>query len=165
MTWRGSVDTMGRIFSVLVYLIAWADAVQFGVFLFQKLPITSFFFLPALPVVLIYSFLNPLLFGFGSFLVFLLLFFAVVRNPQVSYFIRFNAMQTILIGILLSLIGLVTNTFLQPVLAGGILLETLYNVAFLGGIGACLYCMFQSAFGRYAEIPTISQAAYSQLPY
>jgi uncharacterized membrane protein (DUF441 family) len=74
-------------------------------------------------------------------------------------------MQTILIGILLSLIALVTRTVLEPVIQGGLLLETIYNVAFLGGLGACIYCMIQSALGRYAEIPTISQAAYSQLPY
>ncbi|HAC62618.1 MAG TPA: hypothetical protein DCF68_03540, partial [Cyanothece sp. UBA12306] len=114
----------------------------------------------------IYGFFGQFFGRFGSFLVFMILFLGVVRNDRISHFIRYNAMQTILIGILLSLIQLLMEWVLLRALGGGgLLIETLYNVVFLGGIAASYYSMIQSALGRYAEIPTISEAAYSQVRY
>ena len=72
-------------------------------------------------------------------------------------------MQAILIDILLILVSLVAN-FLLPGLGGGLLVETLFNLIFLASLAACLYGMIQSGLGKYAEIPTISEAAYSQVP-
>ncbi|MDJ0729619.1 MAG: hypothetical protein QNJ33_06450 [Crocosphaera sp.] len=167
MTWRGSVSIPDRIFGTLVYCFAVYDTLFFGSFLLQQFPVFNFLLLPALPVGLIYSLLGTLLgpLGrFGSFLVFILLFALVVRNDRVSHFIRYNAMQSILIGILLALAGIIMQFVLIPALGGrGILIETLFNVLFLGGLAASYFSMIQSAFGRYAEIPTISEAAYSQV--
>ncbi len=114
MAWRGSTDIKDRIFSVLVYLFAWYDCMEFGRFLFNQFPPLSIVALPALPIAFIYGILNQMLFGFGSFLVFILLFIAVVRNERISHFIRFNTIQTILIGILLALLGLAMQYLLIP---------------------------------------------------
>jgi hypothetical protein len=46
-----------------------------------------------------------------------------------------------------------------------LLTETLYNTIFLGTLVACIYAIIQSAMGKYAEIPGISEAAYSQVPW
>ena len=163
MTWRGSVDVKDRIFSVLVYLVAWYDCVGFGRFLFGQFPPLSVLTIPALPVALLYNFLNPLLFGFGSFLVFIILFAAVVRNDRINHFIRFNTIQTILIGILAALLGLAMQYIIIPAFGSSLITQTLSNTIFIGGVGACMYSMVQSALGKYAEIPTISEAAYSQV--
>ena len=37
------------------------------------------------------------------------------------------------------------------------------NFAFLGALAACFYSIIQTVLGRYAEIPTISEAASSQI--
>ena len=167
MTWRGSVSISDRIFGTLVYCFAVYDALFFGTFLLQQFPVFNFLLIPAIPVGLIYGLFSALLgpLGrFGSFLVFILLFAAVVRNDRVSHFIRYNAMQAILIGILLALAGIIMQYVLIPALGrSGILIETLFNVLFLGGLAASYFSMIQSALGRYAEIPTISEAAYSQV--
>ena len=161
MSWRSLPDTKDKIFSALVYLFAIYDVLPFGTSLFQQFPaLTQVISFLILPVRLIYGLLP-----FGSFIVFLLLFFAVVRNDRISHFIRFNTMQTILIGILLSLLGLVGFQIIFPGLGGGLFVQTLCNTIFLGGIAACFYSMFQSALGQYAEIPTISNAAHSQVRY
>ncbi|MGK7932972.1 MAG: Tic20 family protein [Microcystaceae cyanobacterium] len=165
MTWRSSVDVKDRIFSVLVYLFAWFDCLGFGRFLFDQFEPLSILALPALPVALLYGILDSLLFGFGRFLVFIILFAGVVRNDRISHFIRFNTIQTILIGILAFLLGLVMNEVLINVFGQTLITETLSNTIFLGGLGACMYSMVQSALGKYAEIPTISEAAYSQVRY
>ncbi|REJ55768.1 MAG: hypothetical protein DWQ56_16045 [Microcystis aeruginosa DA14] len=158
MTWRGSTDTKDRIFAALVYLLPLYSAFAFGIFIFQQIP----FLKEALEIVLTpLAFLYSSLGSFGSLIIFFVLFLAVVRNPRISHFIRFNTMQAILIDILVSLLRLV----LDFVARGGanLVVETLFNVVFLGAFAACVYSIIQSFIGKYADIPTISEAAYSQV--
>ncbi len=100
--------------------------------------------------------------GLIGLVIFFALFAGVVRNPQVSHFLRYNTMQAILIDILFILYGMVLNLLL-PLLGGSILSQILVTIGFFAPLGACLYSMVQSGLGRYAEIPTISDAAYSQV--
>lgn len=158
MTWRGSTDTKDRIFAALVYLLPLYSAFAFGIFIFQQIPFLG----AALAIVLTpLAFLYSSLGSFGSLIIFFVLFLAVVRNPRISHFIRFNTMQAILIDILVSLLRLV----LGFVARGGanLVVETLFNVVFLGAFAACVYSIIQSVIGKYADIPTISEAAYSQV--
>lgn len=159
MTWRGSTDTKDRIFAALVYLLPLYSAFAFGIFIFQQIP-----FLGAALAIALYplAFLYSSLGSFGSLIIFLVLFFAVVRNPRISHFIRFNTMQAILIDILVYLLGLVLG-FVARGLGANLVVETLYNVVFLGALAACVYSIIQSVIGKYADIPTISEAAYSQV--
>ena len=159
MVWRGSTEPKDRFFAALPYLLPLIDVLPFGNFLLRQFPFLAFIFLPIKPLIDIYYG-----FPFAGIIIFFVLFLAVVRNSNISHFIRFNALQAILIDILLILVRLVSG-FLLGGIGIGLLTETLYNVAFLGGLAACLYAIVQSALGRYAEIPTISEAAYSQLPY
>ncbi len=159
MTWRGSTDTKDRIFAALVYLLPLYSAFAFGIFIFQQIP-----FLGAALAIALYplAFLYSSLGSFGSLIVFFVLFFAVVRNPRISHFIRFNTMQAILIDILVYLLGLVLG-FVARGLGANLVVETLFNVVFLGAFAACVYSIIQSVIGKYADIPTISEAAYSQV--
>lgn len=159
MTWRGSTDTKDRIFAALVYLLPLYSAFAFGIFIFQQIPFLG----AALAIVLApLAFLYSSLGSFGSLIIFFVLFFAVVRNPRISHFIRFNTMQAILIDILVYLLGLVLG-FVARGLGANLVVETLYNVVFLGAFAACVYSIIQSVIGKYADIPTISEAAYSQV--
>ncbi len=159
MTWRGSTDTKDRIFAALVYLLPLYSAFAFGIFIFQQIP-----FLGAALAIALYplAFLYSSLGSFGSLIIFLVLFFAVVRNPRISHFIRFNTMQAILIDILVYLLGLLLG-FVARGLGANLVVETLFNVVFLGAFAACVYSIIQSVIGKYADIPTISEAAYSQV--
>ena len=159
MTWRGSTDTKDRIFGALVYLLPLYSAFAFGIFIFQQIPFLG----AALAIVLTpLAFLYSSLGSFGSLIIFLVLFFAVVRNPRISHFIRFNTMQAILIDILVYLLGLALG-FVARGLGANLVVETLFNVVFLGAFAACVYSIIQSVIGKYADIPTISEAAYSQV--
>jgi uncharacterized membrane protein len=159
MSWRGSTDIKDRIFSVLPYLLPLFYAMPFGRFLFQEFPFLRLIQIPILPVSLVFSVVP---FGLGGIVLFFVLFLAVVRNERISRFIRFNAMQAILLDIALILINLVFSFLLRGINAG-ILVETLYNVIFIGTLAACIYAIVQSILGKYAEIPTISEAAHSQV--
>lgn len=159
MTWRGSTDTKDRIFAALVYLLPLYSAFALGDSIFQQIPFLG----AALAIVLTpLAFLYSSLGSFGSLIIFFVLFLAVVRNPRISHFIRFNTMQAILIDILVSLLGLVLG-FVARGLGANLALETLFNVVFLGAFAACVYSIIQSVIGKYADIPTISEAAYSQV--
>ena len=159
MTWRGSTDTKDRIFAALVYLLPLYSASDFGDSIFRQIPFLKEALAIALyPLAFLYSSLG----SFGSLIIFFVLFFAVVRNPRISHFIRFNTMQAILIDILVYLLGLVLG-FVARGLGANLVVETLFNVVFLGAFAACVYSIIQSVIGKYADIPTISEAAYSQV--
>lgn len=158
MTWRGSTDIKDRIFAALIYVLPLVSALPFGQYLFQQFPPLALIAIPLSPV-------SAILYGipFAGLIIFILLFAGVVRNEKISHFIRFNTMQAMLIDILLLLLSFLLQTLAQGLGSGNLLLETLCNVAFLGSLAACFYGVIQSVLGRYAEIPTISEAAYTQV--
>lgn len=158
MNWRNNTDWKNRLFASLVYLFPLYYSLQFGGFLFRQFPILQLITIPLTPLILINQI--PL----GGLILFFVLFAAVVRNSRISHFIRFNTMQAILIDILLILVSLVANILLGG-LGGGLLIETIYNAIFLGTLAACGYGIVQSSTGKYAEMPAISEAAYSQVPW
>lgn len=167
MTWNGSSDLKDRIFGALVYLFPLFGLYYqspFGEYLLNQFPFLNLINIPLFPLALVYAFLASIMGQFAGLVIFIVLFAAVVRNLRISRFIRFNAMQSILIDILLSLLGLVLS-FLLGSIDFGLLTETLYNTIFLGTLVACIYGIVQSFMGKYAEIPGISEAAYSQVPW
>lgn len=156
MTWRGSTTPSDRLFACLPYLLPLLVSLRFGIPFFNQFPVLQPLLLPLLPLL-------PLTGGILGLVIFFALFLLVVRNENISHFIRFNTMQAILLDILLVLCSIVTDLVLQPVLGGGLFLETIYNVIFLGTVAAVIYSIVQSALGRYAEIPTLSDAVHMQV--
>lgn len=156
MTWRGSTTVRDRIFACLPYLLPLIDGLVFGSFLFNLFPPLQLILIPLAPLAIIYSL--PL----ASLVIFFALFLLVVRNDKISHFIRFNAMQAILIDIILVLCRFILPVFRSP--GTQFLLEVLSNFVFLGVVAVFIYAVVQSLRGRYAEIPTISDAVYMQVP-
>lgn len=156
MTWRGSTTVSDRIFASLPYLLPLVDGLMFGRFLFQQFPVLQLLLIPLAPLMQIYRW------PFASLVIFFALYLGVVRNENISHFIRFNAMQAILLDIVLMLCGLVLRIFDQGIQIQFIG-ETLNNMVFLGAVAAFFYAVVQSALGRYAEIPPLSDAVYMQV--
>ena len=158
MTWRGSPTVRDRIFASLPYLLPLFSVYPFGIFVFQQFPaLRELLSLLLTPVAFIYS-----LVPFADLVIFFLLFLLVVRNERIQHFIRFNTMQALLLDILLFLCSLVSQFLLQP-LGTNLVTDTLLSVVFLATLAACGYSVVQSLLGRYAEIPTLSEAAYAQV--
>ncbi|WP_036483533.1 Tic20 family protein [Myxosarcina sp. GI1] len=160
MPWRGSTDTKDRLFAALVYLIPLFESLRFSGYIQAQFPLLSplFGLLQTIltPLAIIYS-INP----FMSLIIFFVLLLAVVRNEKISHFIRFNTMQAILIDIALALLGIIFSTLFGSL---GLVLGILSSIVFIFGAAACIYGIVQSVLGLYAEIPTISDAVYSQVP-
>lgn len=158
MSWRGSTTVSDRIFACLPYLLPLIDGLEFGGYLFRQFPILAqILIFPLQPLLWVYSSIP-----FAGLVIFFALYLGVVRNENISHFIRFNAMQAILLDIVLILAGLILR-LLMPSLPVGFIIETLSNMIFLGILAAFGYAVVQSALGRYAEIPTISDAVHMQV--
>jgi|TARA_Y100000991_G_C21931004_1_gene330832 hypothetical protein len=146
-----------RLLGVLAYLLPWSDALSFGRELYNLFPWISYLALPATPVLLLERSIP-----FGGFLLFLVLFLVVVRNPQVPYYLRFNVLQAILVDILLVVLALAFNVLLSP-LGNSLMIRTLNNTVFIGALVLVLYASIQCARGREADLPTLSEAVRMQL--
>jgi hypothetical protein len=146
-----------RLLAALAYLLPWSDALPFGQSLFGLFPALQWLSLPALPLMLLQQAVP-----FGGFVLFLVLFLAVVRNARVPYLIRFNVLQAILIDILLILVSLVFSVLLAP-LGAGFALRTLSNTVFLGALLLVAFAVVQSLRGQEAEVPSLSEAVRMQL--
>jgi uncharacterized membrane protein len=145
-----------RPLAVLAYLLPWSAALPFGQSLDNLFPALQWLVLPALPVLMLERGVP-----FGGFLLFLVLFLAVVRNPQVPYFLRFNVLQAILLDIVLVVLSLAFQ--LLRIGSLGFAGRTLANTVFLGMLVLLLFALVQCLRGKEADIPTLSEAVRMQL--
>ena len=146
-----------RLLGLLAYLLPWSDALSFGRELYNLFPWISYLALPATPVLLLERSIP-----FGGFLLFLVLFLVVVRNPNVPYYLRFNVLQAILLDILLVVLALAFNVLLSP-LGNSLMIRTLNNTVFIGALVLVLYASIQCIRGKEADLPTLSEAVRMQL--
>ena len=146
-----------RLLGLLAYLLPWSDALSFGRELYNLFPWVAYLALPATPVLLLERSIP-----FGGFLLFLVLFLVVVRNPNVPYYLRFNVLQAILLDILLVVLALAFNVLLSP-LGNSLMIRTLNNTVFIGALVLVLYASIQCLRGKEADLPTLSEAVRMQL--
>ena len=152
-----TIPSWQRLLALLTYLLPWSDGLPFGRSLTSLFPVLQWLSLPALPLVLIEQAIP-----FGGFILFLVLFLGVVRNQRVPYFIRFNALQAILLDIILIVLSLALNLLLAP-LGGNFAVRTLANTVFLGMLVLVLFGIIQCLRGKEADIPSLSEAVRMQL--
>jgi uncharacterized membrane protein len=153
MSGRSDVAVADRVFASLAYLLPIMDVFKFGMSIFDILPFFKDVYIFLLPVIKIY-----LGSGFGSFAIFLLLYFLVLRNQSISRFIRFNVLQAVMMGILISLCSIAISYLLNPILgADSALLSVVSKVIFLGTWAVCAFGIISSAMGKYAEVPQLSE--------
>jgi uncharacterized membrane protein len=158
MAWRGSTTVQDRIFASLPYLLPLFTALPFGSVVLKQIPaLGEILFLLLTPVLFIYTKVP-----YANLIIFFLLFLLVVRNEKIQHFIRFNTMQALLLDILLFICSLVFQYLLQP-LGATLITQTLVAMVFLATLAACIYSVVKSIQGHYAEIPTLSEAAYAQV--
>ncbi|MCM1982298.1 Tic20 family protein [Lyngbya confervoides] len=157
MTWRGTTTPSDRIFASLPYLLVLFHALPFRASVLTVFPALSVVLEPLLlPLLLIYTI------PFAGLVIFLGLFLLVVRNERISHFVRFNTMQALLLTIVLFLAQLILG-LLPNVEVFGLMVRVFNSTIFLGVLGIFVYAVVQSMRGLYTELPTISEAVYSQV--
>ena len=152
----GDIPWWQRLLAVLAYLLPWSDALPFAGSLDNLFPALQWLMLPALPVLLLERSVP-----FGGFLLFLVLFLAVVRNSKVPYLIRFNVLQAILLDIVLVVVSLAFQ--LLQLRTMGFAGRTLDNTVFLGMLVLLVFAVVQCIRGKEADVPSLSEAVRMQL--
>ena len=150
-----------RLLAPLVYLLPWSDAIPFGLGLdgvFNQVPLLRLLIVPAIPFIQLNRGIP-----FGGLLLFFVLFLAVVRNPKVPYFLRFNTLQALLTDIVLVVLSFAFGILLQPVAGGSLLMGTLSSTIVIAVLAILVFAIVECLRGREPDLPGISQAVRMQL--
>ena len=146
-----------RILSVFLYMIPWADCLKFGNHLYIKYPVTQIIQIPAIPI-----FLIERLLPFGSLLLFLAIFIGLVKNNKVSYFLRFNALQSLLINIGIIIVSFIFEIIFNPFL-DSLIIRTFSSTLLISLFSVIIYCVLSCTQGNEPDLPIISEATKIQL--
>ena len=138
-----------RLSSVIFYTLPLKAALPFGYYLFYKFSFLKVLLYLTFPVEIIERSLP-----FGGLLFFLILFAGVVRNPNVPYFVRYNALQALLLDIALIIITYLLRIF--PLAEFGV-------IVFVFTLSIFLFAIFQCMNGVEPEIPFISKSVRMQI--
>tara|TARA_B100000214_G_C23946296_1_gene618165 strand:+ start:715 stop:1173 length:459 start_codon:yes stop_codon:yes gene_type:complete len=147
----------GKLLGIFLYMIPWADTLIFGNHLYNKYPFTQVIQIPAIPIILIERSIP-----FGSLFLFLAIFLGLVRNNKVSYFLRFNALQSLLINIGIIIISFIFQIFLSP-FGNSLIIRTLSSTLLISVFSVIAYCIWSCSQGNEPILPGISQATKMQL--
>ena len=138
-----------RLSSVFLYTLPLKASIPFGYYLFYKYSFLKILLLLTFPIAIIEKSLP-----FGSFLLFIILFSGLARNPKVPYFVRYNAFQALLIDIALIIISYLLRIF--PIIELG-------SIIFIFTLCIFIYSISQCIFGVEPEIPLISKSVRMQI--
>ena len=147
----------GKIFGVLLYMIPWSDSLTFGNHLFIKYPFTQIIQIPAIPIILIERSIP-----FGNLLLFLAIFIGLVRNTKISYFLRFNALQSLLINIGIIIVSFIFEIIFSPFL-NSLIIRTFSSTLLISLFSTICYCVWSCTQGNEPNLPGISEATKMQL--
>eukprot|EP00898_Chlorokybus_atmophyticus_P008853 jgi/Chlat1/896/Chrsp107S01334 len=153
----GRPGPIWRILGCIGYVLPLIEVLMFGKDVYAVWPFFRLILVPFEPLLYLYH-SN----GLTPFVVFFCLFLFVCRNPRVPHFVRFNAMQAILLDICLMLAGLLIS-YLPEELASSAVGALANNATFLVCCAAVTYCLGYTLRGTYADIPIVSEATYLQL--
>ncbi len=147
----------GKILGFLLYMVPWSDGLVFGNHLYIKYPFTQIIQIPAIPIIIIERSI-PL----GNLLLFLAIFIGIIRNSKVSYFLRFNALQSLLINIGIIIINYIFQIFFSP-FGNTLIIRTFTSTLFISLFSIIAYCVWSCTQGNEPNLPGISQATKMQL--
>ena len=126
--------------------------------MFNQIPLLRLLIVPAVPLIQLDRGVP-----FGGLLLFFVLFLAVVRNPAVPYFLRFNTLQALLTDIVIVVLSFAFGILLQPIAGGSLLLSTLSSTVVVAVLAILLFALVECWRGREPDLPGISQAVRMQL--
>ena len=150
-----------RCVAPLIYLLPWGHAVPFGYGmdgLFNQIPLLRLLTVPAIPFIQLQRVVP-----FGDLLLFFVLFLGVVRNPNVPYFLRFNALQGLLTDIVVMVLSFAFSILLRPIGGGTLLVGTLSSTVVIAVLAILVFAIIECLRGHEPDLPGLSQAVRMQL--
>lgn len=156
-------DMPERILASLPYLLPLLDTLPYGRYLFLQFPFIARALAPLGPVNALYH-----LFPFAPFIIFLGVYSGIVNNQSLSRYIRYNAMQAVLLDILLIIPQVLLDTFGnfrggEALGIGTQIYVEASNTIFLFVAICVAYGMGACAVGQTPRLPLVAEAADSQV--
>ncbi|KXZ50442.1 hypothetical protein GPECTOR_16g616 [Gonium pectorale] len=158
---NGKGDDMGdRIIAALPFLLPLLDGLPYAKFIMMQYPFVARAFAPVAPLMYIYH-----AFPFAPFLVFLAIYNGIVNNTSLPRFVRYHAMQAVLLDVLLIIPQVILNDLWKaPTDEVGLQAYILaYNTLFLFTAICAAYGMGSSLVGQTARLPLVAEAADMQV--
>eukprot|EP00238_Polyblepharides_amylifera_P000699 CAMPEP_0196571422 /NCGR_PEP_ID=MMETSP1081-20130531/1610_1 /TAXON_ID=36882 /ORGANISM="Pyramimonas amylifera, Strain CCMP720" /LENGTH=252 /DNA_ID=CAMNT_0041888371 /DNA_START=52 /DNA_END=810 /DNA_ORIENTATION=+ len=150
-------NAVWRVLSCLPYLVPLMGCLAFGQEMYDSYPLLSILIIVFQPLLAAY-YSNQ----FTPFIVFFALFLMVVRSTKLPHFLRFNALQSMLLDISVMLFGLLIQYLPFEIQFSWV--GQLFNMfTFVTGFGAVAYSVYYTLQGKYCDIPVISEACYIQI--
>jgi len=133
------------------------DCLSLGAEVYRMVPNLVFLYYLPYPVTDIY-------FGsqFAPLIIFFLMYLCIVRNRRVPHFVRFHAMQAIMLDII-CMLAEILRTYLPAEIRWSVLLDVFDKYAYMSIMIPVIYSMICCLRGEYAEIPGISNSVYVQI--
>ena len=126
--------------------------------LFNQIPLLRLLIVLAIPFIQLQRVVP-----FGGLLLFFVLFLGVVRNPNVPYFLRFNALQALLTDIVVIVLSFAFSILLRPIGGGTLLVGTLSSTVVIAVLAILVFAIIECLRGREPDLPGLSQAVRMQL--
>jgi len=158
--YRTSPEPLDRVIAAVPYMLPFLDALSYGRFLFFQYPVLRQIISPLAPVISLYSSVP-----FAALLAFFGVYLGIVNNRSLSRFVRFNAMQAVLLDILLILPRLLERVVTPPTSGWGVQVYIqAQNTVWIFITAAVLVGVVSSFLGQQARIPQVADAADQQIP-
>ncbi|KAK1295837.1 hypothetical protein QJS10_CPB15g01073 [Acorus calamus] len=151
-------DPPDRIISAFCYFYPFFDGVQYGKYLLTQFSPLQTLLQPLYPSIKLFK-----LFPFNGLLVFLALYFVVVRNPNFSRYVRFNTMQAIVLDVLLIFPDLIERGFNPKEGLGLEVLMSVDSTVFLFLLVSLIYGCGSCFLGQVPRLPIVAEAADRQV--
>ncbi|MCL7028674.1 hypothetical protein MKW94_027189 [Papaver nudicaule] len=154
-----SVDPPDRLIAAICYFYPFFDGVQYGKYVVTQFEPIQVLLQPLIPAIRVFK-----SFPFNGFLVFITLYFIVVRNPNFSRYVRFNVMQAIVLDVLLIFPDLLERSFNPTDGIGLDLIQSLDSTVFLFLLVSLVYGSGSCLLGQVPRLPIVAEAAERQIP-
>ncbi|KAK2967286.1 hypothetical protein RJ640_004852 [Escallonia rubra] len=153
-----SADAPDRLISAITYFYPFFDGIQYGKYVITQFTPIQTLIQPLIPAIRVFK-----SFPFNGFLIFLTLYFVVVRNPNFSRYVRFNTMQAIVLDVLLIFPDLLERGFNPRDGLGLDLLMSLDSTVFLFLLVSLIYGSSSCLLGQVPRLPIVAEAADRQV--
>uniref|UniRef100_A0A7C8ZHK2 Protein TIC 20 n=1 Tax=Opuntia streptacantha TaxID=393608 RepID=A0A7C8ZHK2_OPUST len=159
MSSSSTTPATDRLIASVGYFLPFLNGLRYGRFLFAQYPKLYVLFEPLLPLLSLYKSVP-----YGSFVPFFALYLGVVRNPSFSPYVRFNAMQALVLDVLLVVPSVFQQIFTPGQAGLGFkVMVMIHNVVFLSAVACFLYSWVSTILGRTPYLPFVADAARRQL--
>ncbi|KAK6947080.1 Chloroplast protein import component Tic20 [Dillenia turbinata] len=154
-----SADAPDRLISAICYFYPFFDGIQYGKYVLSQFTPIQVLIHPLVPAIRVFK-----SFPFNGVLMFLTLYFVVVRNPNFSRYVRFNTMQAIVLDVLLIFPDLLERSFNPRDGVGLDLMMSLDSTVFLFLLICLIYGSSSCLLGQVPRLPIVAEAAERQVP-